>query len=458
VGRIAVAAAIVVLGGVDPEPSASQAGEHHVLARGSRPGTGSGVPSMTVEIATLGSGLQVVTERMPEARSVAVGAWVGVGARDEPAELAGVSHFLEHLLFKGTEERSARAIANAVDRVGGDMNAYTTKEYTAYYTRLPAHALDLGVEILGDVLSAPALRDEDVDSERQVILEELSLDEDTHDDKAHTLVQEALFPDHPLGWETAGERATVAAITPDDVRAFFGHWYRPATTVVAVAGALDHDEVVAEVEKRFTAPPGGERPSRVRPDDTVQPLTVLRRSLEQTHLVLGYRAVARDDPDRPALEVLNHVLGGGMSSRLFDEIRERRGLAYAVYSSVAAYGDAGSLIVYAATAPAQVREVLRLIDQEVDALAAAGPTDEELDVAKGYLAGSYLLGLEDPGSRMARLGAQLTTLGLVRDVEEQVADYRAVGRGEVRAVIERVLGQPRATVAVGPITKKALTA
>jgi predicted Zn-dependent peptidase len=185
-------------------------------------------------------------------------------------------------------------------------------------------------------------------------------------------------------------------------------------------------------------------------------MTLQRRSLEQTHLVLGYRGVARDDSDRPALEVVNHVLGGGMSSRLFDEIRERRGLAYAVYSSVAAYTDAGSLIVYAATSASQARDVLGLIDHELELLATDGPTDDELDVARGYLAGSYLLGLEDPGSRMARMGAQLTTIGRVRLVEDQIADYEAVSRQDVRDVIERVLGQPRATVAVGPVSKKAL--
>src|SRR5262245_25053347 len=181
---------------------------------------------------------------MPEARSVAVGAWVGVGARDEPAELAGVSHFLEHLLFKGTDDRTARDISTAIDRVGGDMNAFTTKEYTAYYTRLPADWLALGIEILGDVLTSPALRDDEVESERQVILEELNLDEDTHDDKVHTLVQAALFPDHPLGWETAGDRASISAIEADEVRAFFANWYRPAVTVVAAAGQLEHDSVV----------------------------------------------------------------------------------------------------------------------------------------------------------------------------------------------------------------------
>lgn len=453
-GATATGAAIAARAGIDP-------GGHHPLRDARPPARWSGVAAcggghVTVETTTLGSGLRVVTERMPEAHSVAVGVWVGAGARDEPAGLAGVSHFLEHLLFKGTEDRSARDIATAIDRVGGDMNAFTTKEYTAYYTRLPATALTLGVEVLGDVLSAPALRDEDVENERQVILEELSQDEDTPDDKVHTLVQRALFPDHPLGLETAGERDTVRAITSADVRAFFARWYRPATTVVAAAGALDHDRVVAEVARCFTANAGGGLPERGAPQDPVPAVSVLRRPIEQAHLALGYRGVARDDPARPALDVVNHVLGGGMASRLFDEIRERRGLAYAVYSSVASYCDTGSLIVYAGTAPAQVAGVLDLVDVELAKLLADGPTSDELDVAKGCLVGSYLLGLEDPGSRMARLGTQLTCLGEVRRIEDQIASYEAVTSEDVARVIEQVFGQPRTLVAVGPVTKKAL--
>jgi predicted Zn-dependent peptidase len=409
-----------------------------------------------VEITTLASGLRVVTERRPEARSVAAGAWVGVGARDEPDELAGVSHFLEHLLFKGTEDRSARQLAESIDRVGGDMNAFTTKEYTAYYTRLPASELSLGLEVLGDVLTAPALRDVDVESERQVILEELLMDEDSPEDKAHTLLYESLFPRHPLGRETAGVRETVGAVTPDDVRRFFREWYRPATMVVAVAGALDHDAIVAEVERRFPGEPGGARPVREAPSPTVVPLVVRRRRTEQAHLAFGFRGVRRDDPDREALDVLNHCLGGGMSSRLFDEIREQRGLAYAVYSAPSAYADAGALAIYAGTTPANVDPVLDLIEVELKKLVADGLGDDELAVAKGYLTGSYVLSLEDPSSRMARLGGLLTTIGQIRPVSEQVARWEAVDQEAVRAMIDRVLTGPRALAAVGPLTKASL--
>jgi predicted Zn-dependent peptidase len=412
----------------------------------------------SVRITTLPTGLRVVTERVPGARSVTSGVWVGVGARDEPPELAGVSHFLEHLLFKGTEDRSARAIAEAVDRVGGDMNAFTTKEYTAYYTRLPAAHMRLGIEILGDVLTAPALRASDVESERQVILEELSMDADSPEDCAHTLLYQSLFPGHPLGWETAGDKDTVAVLATDDVRRFFERWYRPAAMVVAAAGALVHDEVVAEVERRFPSRPGGELPERVRPGEAVVPLAVQRRRTEQAHVAMGFRAVARHDPDREALDVVNHCLGGGMSSRLFDEIREQRGLAYAVYSAPAAYADAGALAVYAGTTPSRVDAVLDLIEAELKRLLAVGLTDDELEVARGYLAGSFVMSLEDPASRMARLGGLLTTSGEIRPVREQLARWRAVAHGDVRRVIDRILAGPPVLAAVGPLTAKGLRA
>ncbi|HEX9258744.1 MAG TPA: pitrilysin family protein [Acidimicrobiales bacterium] len=409
-----------------------------------------------IQLTRLSSGLRVASERVPGARSVASGVWVSVGARDEPPELSGVSHFLEHLLFKGTETRSAKALAEAVDRVGGDMNAFTTKEYTAYYTRLPADRLELGLELLGEVLTVPSLRDHDIDSERHVILEELMMDEDSPEDRVHTLLYESLFPGHPLGRDTAGDRDTVEAITPDDVRAFFREWYHPAAMVLAVASDVEHDDVVAEAERRFGGFAPGPLPERATPGGVVRPLAVLRRPTEQAHLAVGFRAVARDDPDREALDVVNHVLGGGMSSRLFDEIREQRGLAYSVYSSPASYADAGALTVYAGTAPSTASLVLDLVDEQLTKLRTDGITDDELAVAKGYLTGSFLLGLEDTTSRMARLGGLLTTTGAIRPVDEQLARWEAVTQDDVCRVVARVLDGPRSLAALGPLTKKSL--
>jgi predicted Zn-dependent peptidase len=399
------------------------------------------------------SGLRVVTERVPGALSVAAGVWVGVGSRDEPDELSGVSHFLEHLLFKGTEERSARDIATAIDRVGGDMNAFTTKEYTAYYCRVPADQLALAVELMGDVLTTPALRDGDIENERQVILEELAMDDDLPEDVAHRLLADALFPGHPLGREAAGTPASVEVIRPEDVRVFFQHWYRPETMVFAAAGRLDHDKVVAEVERRFDGSVGGPVPKRVPPGLPPEPLVVERRRTEQVQVALGFHALSRDDADREALDVMNHVLGGGLSSRLFEEIRERRGLAYSVGSGTSAYSDAGALTVYAGTNPGQLAEVLRLVDVELDKLVVDGISGEELDVAVGYLTGAYILGLEDIGSRMARLGAQLTTIGSIRPVDEQLDRWRSVTREDVARVVGRVLEQSRSMAVVGPVSE-----
>ncbi|MGE0880111.1 MAG: M16 family metallopeptidase [Acidimicrobiia bacterium] len=409
-----------------------------------------------IRITTLPSGMRVVTEQMSASASVSLGVWVGVGSRDEPDHHAGVSHFLEHLLFKGTEHRSSRELAAAIDRVGGEMNAFTTKEYTAYYCRVPADALDIAMDVVADVLTAPALRDHDIDAERSVILEELSMDDDTPDDRVHGLLAQSLFPGHPLGRDTAGTRETVAAIAPDDVRGFFRRWYTPGNFVVSAAGAVDHDAVVADVIRRFESLTAAATPARSAPAGAIEPFAMLKRPVEQAHVALGYRAMARTDDDREALDVVNQVLGGGPSSRLFEEVREQRGLAYAVYSGPAAYGDAGAFTVYAATAAEQLEELLRVIDGELDRLRRDGVTEDERDVAVGYLAGSYVLGLEDSGSRMARNGSHLVCLGRILPVDEQVRRYKAVDDVAMRRAVERVLTGPRSMAIVGPIGERAL--
>ena len=410
-----------------------------------------------IECTQLASGVRVITERMPEASSACVGVWVGVGARDEPEQLSGVSHFLEHLLFKGSDTRSARDIAQAVDRVGGDMNAFTAKEYTAYVTRLPSRHVGLGIELLADVLTRPSLRDDDIEAERQVILEELHMDEDTPEDRVHTLLFESLFPKHPLGRETAGSADTIEALAAPDIRKFFDERYGAPAFVVAAAGLVGHDGIVAEVEARFgPAHPVATSP-RTPPAAATRPLAVLRRSIEQAHVAIGIRSLTRNDPDREALEVLNHVLGGGMSSRLLQTIREDRGLAYAVYSAHTEFCDAGALTIYAATTPGRVDSVLDLIDDELDRLLADGITADELAVAVGYLEGSLVLGLEDSGSRMSRLGGSLTVRGHVRGIDEQLARYHAVTLDDVHRVAGRVLSEPRSLAVVGPLAKRALS-
>lgn len=395
----------------------------------------------TPVITQLDNGLTVAIERVPGARSVAIGAWVAVGARDEPTERAGVSHFLEHVLFKGTRNRSAREIATAIERVGGDLNAFTAKEYTAYYCRVPHTHLAPAMDVLGDVLVSPSLRDEDIESERSVILEELAMDEDSPEDVVHRHLNAALFPDHPLGRDTGGDRETVALVTPDDVRDFMARWYRASNVVVAVAGPASPDDVLRHVETAFGALPlGGERPTRVVPLETAAGDVMLRDDVEQAQLAIGMRAISRDDPRREALDVLAHALGGGPSSRLFEEIRERRGLAYTVYAAPHAFADAGVLAVYAGTSGENADVVLRLIEDELDRMQSDGVTEDERDIAVGYLVGSYLLGLEDTGARMGRLGAQLVTRGELRPVEEQIERWRAVRVDDALDVARSILG------------------
>ncbi|MBN2622554.1 MAG: insulinase family protein [Acidimicrobiales bacterium] len=416
----------------------------------------SATPTEDIRETRLANGIRLVTERMPEARSVTVGVWVGVGGRDEPDELAGASHFLEHLLFKGTSTRSARRIAEDIDAIGGEMNAFTNREHTAYYTRLPADRVDLGLDILGDVLTDPAFRPHEVEAERHVILEEILMNLDVPEDHVHTLLAEALFPGHPLGREVLGTRATVEAATRDDIAGFFGRWYRPANLVVAAAGALDHDRVAAAFDRSLGRLDGGERPARHLPGVDVEPRVVLDDPTEQAHLAMGWRGVDHHDDDRYALTVANQVLGGGMSSRLFQEIREERGLCYSVYSWASTYADAGSAGIYAGTAPSRVGELLRVIDDEVAKLVASGVTEGELAVAKGFIEGSLLLGLEDSGSRMVRLGRSLLARDTIESVDDQLARIRAVTADDVAAVAARVFGGPRALAVIGHVDEAVL--
>src|SRR3954447_24157622 len=405
-----------------------------------------------IERTTLDSGLRVVTEVMPELRSVAIGFWVGTGAVDEDPARFGASHFLEHLLFKGTDTRSAADIAHAVESVGGDMNAFTTQEYTAFYVRMPDEHLGLALDILADVVWHPAFRADEVESERRVILEEIGMRDDTPDDVVHELANAALFPGHPLGRSVLGTRDSIASMSRDAIAEYHHAHYHPSNVVIAAAGNLTHDEVVARVAER--APDGtGTRPVRDHAE-LLAPTGVTgeRRETEQAHLVLSLRSVARDDPDRWALNVVNQLLGGGMSSRLFQEIRERRGLAYSVYSYRAAYQRTGSFSVYAGTAPDRVAETRQVIRAELDRLVTDGVSESELAAAKGHLKGSTSLALETSSSRMHRLGRSLLTQQEVPSVDAMVAEVEAVTVADLRRAIDRVFATDEHVLSVvGPL-------
>ena len=423
-----------------------------VVVAPSRRVRGAGAVSGTEELVerdVLDSGLRVVTEQVPGARSVTLGVYATIGSRDEPEELAGASHFLEHLLFKGTDRRTARDIAQAVDAVGGEMNAFTGRETTAYYLRLPAAELVPGLDLLADVISAPAFRPDEVDAEREVIVEELLMSADDPDDVVHQALYEAVFPTHPLGRETLGSMETIPTLHRDAIADFHAAHYRPANLVLSVAGDLDHDLVVERAATRFGHAGSGHTPPRTRPADALDPLRVIGRDTEQVHLQLGWRAFDTFDDDRWALHVANHVLGGGMASRLFHEVREARGLAYSVFSSPALYTDSGLFQIVASTGRGRLDQLLAVIDDVVEELLAHGVTDHELAVARGYLEGATLLSLEDTGSRMARLASNEVLYGEQVTVEEQLDEVRAVSSADVVRVLRRVLDAPRVVAAVG---------
>ena len=404
---------------------------------------------MTERVVVLDNGLTVAVDPMETTRSVSVGVWVGVGSRDEPEPIAGVSHFLEHLLFKGTSKRSASDISRSVDRVGGDINAYTARENTTFYCRMPARNVNDAVSLLGDVISNPSLRASDVESERQVILEELAMDDESPDDVAHRVFAEQLFIDHSLGRDPGGTRQSVSSIAPDDIRRFHSEHYAADRMVVAIAGAVDPDEVISDVASAFsTIPSCGLALSRTTPTNSAGDRSV-HDDTEQTHLVIGGLGLSRMDPRREYLDVVNHALGGGLSSRLFDEIRERRGLVYTVFSGLSSFSDIGAWSVYAATNPERTAEVRDLIVGIIDDMAKRGPTEEEMETSIGYLVGAFEMSLEDSGARMARLGGMLSTSSELRPVDEQIARWRRVTQSEAADVAANLLNSGRLTVSVG---------
>jgi predicted Zn-dependent peptidase len=393
----------------------------------------------TTRVARLPGGLRVVTQHDPTARSVAIGAWVGVGNRDEAPEIAGASHFLEHLLFKGSSTRGARDIAEGIDAVGGDLNAFTSKEYTAFHARVPAKDLDFGLDTLLDVLADPGFSATEVDAERQVILEELAWSADTPDDVVHQNLATGLFPDHPLGWEVLGSVESVRAMRPDDIRAFHDRWYRRANLVVAVVGAVDHDEICARVDDGLASLAPGEAPSRRAPEAPVAPHQHALRNIEQAHVALGWRGLDQFDDDRFALAVANQLIGGGWSSRLFQEVREKRGMSYSVYSSMGSYVDSGTFSVYAGTSPERLDELVAVVEEQLADLVAHGPGEREMEVASGGFEGGTVLALEDAGSRMAQLATNLLVRDRVIEVPEYLEKVRAVTAADVQRVLAKVL-------------------
>ncbi len=412
---------------------------------------------VTVRRSTLRGGTRVVTEAMPGLHSATVGIWVPVGSRDETPAVAGASHFLEHLLFKGTSARSALDIAQAMDAVGGEFNAFTEKEHTCYYATVLDRDVELAIDVVGDVVLDAVVAAADVEVERNVVLEEIAMRDDDPGDLVHDEFAAALFGDTPLGRPILGTVESIGAMSASRVRGWYRGRYAPARMVVSAAGNVDHDAVTRRVEQlldaRAAALAGATTHPRRRPARTGRPAEAVRvvaDDTEQANLVLGCLGLSRHDERRFAAGVLSAALGGGTSSRLFQRVREERGLAYSVYSFTSGYDDAGVFGVYAGCTPGKADEVLALVGAELVDIAAGGLGADEIERGKGQMRGGTVLGLEESSARMSRIGKSELVYGDVLTVEELLARIDAVTAADVAEVAAYLLAQPRCLTVVGP--------
>jgi predicted Zn-dependent peptidase len=418
----------------------------------------------------LPGGVRLLTETDHSVRSVAIGFWLPVGSRDEAPAHAGSTHVLEHLLFKGTERRSAFDIATAFDAVGGESNAATAKEHTVYHARVRSADLPMALDVLADMVTSARLAPEDLETERDVILEELAMAQDDPDDVGYeTFLSRVLGEDTPLGRPVGGTDRTVSALSAQDTRAHRDAHYRPDNLVVTAVGDLDHDAVAALLLRSLTtggwdlaegALPAARRPlgqdALLAAGGTGTPAAAapqvhhVPRELEQTHVYLGGPSITATSEDRHAMTVLMSILGGGVSSRLFQHVREERGLAYSVFSFSSAYRDAGAFGMFAACRPSRTDQVVDLLQAELSDLARDGVGRREMDRALGQISGTLALGLEDTASRMGRLGTMELVHGRYSDVDEAVARLRAVTADDVAALARRLAGGITTRVDVGP--------
>lgn len=403
----------------------------------------------------LPGGVRVVTEHVPGVRSAAVGIWVGIGSRDEQPSVAGAAHFLEHLLFKSTPTRTALDIAELIDGVGGELNAFTSKEHTCYYAHVLDDDLPLAVDVVADVVLRGRCRSADVDVERQVVLEEISMRDDDPEDLLGDSFLTALYGDHPIGRPIIGSVDSIEAMTRAQLHSFHVRRYTPQRMVVAVAGNVDHEHTVELVRRAFAGHldgTGGPMPRREGRLElrTTPTLSITEHDGEQSHLSLGVRSFGRHDGRRWALSVLNAAIGGGLSSRLFQEVREKRGLAYSVYSGIDTFADTGAFSVYAGCQPENLSEVAAVIREVLGAVAKHGITDAECARAKGSLRGGLVLGLEDTGARMHRIGRSELNYGGHWSLTETLERIATVSSEQVRDVAAELLHRPFAAAVVGP--------
>ena len=417
-----------------------------------------------VRRSVLPSGVRILSEHVPGARSATIGYWVAVGSRDELPHTFGSTHFLEHLLFKGTTTRSALDIAVSFDAVGGEHNAVTAKEYTCYYAKVRDKDLAMAVDVIADMLTSSLIDPTEFETERGVILEELAMADDDPSDVTSERFFEAVLGEHPLGRPIGGSPATIEAATRDAVWQHYRANYRAQDLVITVAGAVDHDELVSRVSAALRAAdwdlsteaaPVDRRDGTQQLVDRGSALTVVQRPIEQANILLGVPGLPATDERRATLTVLNSILGGGMSSRLFQEIREKRGLAYSVYSFSPSYSDAGLFGIYAGCSPARVSQVAELMLGEFRGLAQGGVTNEELRRAVGQLGGASALALEDSDTRMSRLGRSEITMGEFVDLDETLRRLERVTPEAIQELARDLVARPLSIAAVGTVDEAA---
>ncbi len=404
----------------------------------------------------LPGGLRIVTEAMPGVRSASVGIWVGVGSRDELPSVAGSSHFLEHLLFKGTRNRSALDIATAMDSIGGEFNAFTEKEHTCFYATVLDRELPLAVEMISDVVLNATITGADVDVERTVVLEEISMRDDDPSDLVHDEFSLSLFGDTPLGRPILGTEESINTLSRTQIHGYYARRYRPCEMVVSVAGNVVHADVVALVRRAFDGrlddgPSGaGLRPDRRQHRAPIRPVRVVADDTEQANIVLGSMGLSRYDERRFVLGVLATAIGGGTSSRLFQQIREQRGLAYSTYSFTSSYAGDGLFGLYAGCQPGKADEVVAIMTEVLDEVARNGLSREEIERGKGQLRGGMVLGLEDSSSRMSRIGKAELSFADVLGLDDLLAMVDAVTAEQANDLAAELTSQTRCLTVVGP--------
>jgi predicted Zn-dependent peptidase len=406
----------------------------------------------------LSSGLRIVTEEERSVRSAAFGIWVNVGSRDETVSTAGASHFLEHLLFKGTKKRTSLEISSAIEAVGGETNAFTSKEYTCFYARVIDKDLPLAVDVISDLITSSVVKAVDVDAERKVVLEEIAMRDDDPSDLIHDLFLEKYYGDTPLGRPILGTVKSIKGMSRNTVFNYYRNRYKPEDLVVSVAGNVKHKNVVAMVEEALSKDSFLDQPKKdfkVRSSPQIKvagkgEVALLERKTEQAHIVYGVPGVARDDKRRFALSILSSALGGGMSSRLFQEIREKRGLAYSTYAYSQQFAGSGVLSFYVGCKPNKAKEAIKIIQSILYDVAENGLTSDEISRAKGAVSGSLVLSQEDTGSRMTRIGKSELVYGQVLSFDEILREISSVTPGQIKEIARQSLPTSPTLALVGP--------